>query len=86
MLEIDSKGMVNSQRKAEDGITYFGSQSPKEGVHANDFMIPEESSALGLKHFKIFYSAKDDEYYLQDMGEGTGTFVRLDQKMVYSIL
>lgn len=40
--------------------------------------MPEAESGFGSKHFKIYYSKLDDEFKIKDLGEGSGTFVKID--------
>lgn len=48
----------------------------------NDYVFPAEESGFGQRQFKIFYSIDEDQYYLKDLGDGTGTFVRVDTQIV----
>jgi len=34
----------------------------------------------GMRFFKIYYNKDDNEYFLKDLGEGPGAFVRIDTK------
>ncbi len=83
-LEINVHGLVDGKRKAADGIAYFGSSDPDPNSrgHVNDFAYPKAETGLDCKHFKIFYSLKDDDYYIQDLGEGTGTFIKVERESV----
>ena len=47
----------------------------------NDYTFPAASSGLGQKQFKIYHSISDNKYYIQDLGNGSGTFVRIDTKV-----
>lgn len=73
VLRINAYGLEGSLRGKRDGVTYIGSD-PSEG---NDFAIPKDIS-LGRKHLMIRFNASTSKYYLKDLGEGTGTFVRID--------
>jgi hypothetical protein len=91
VFEITETGLTNGLRNAKDGVVFFGSpdvQSPDvalmiklKGLPANDF-APRGDSGLGGKHFKVFYLAQDGEFYIQDLGEGSGTFVKVIRKTV----
>jgi pSer/pThr/pTyr-binding forkhead associated (FHA) protein len=71
--------LISSQRRKFDGSTYFGSlELYRNGEICNDLVIPEVDTGIGRKHMAIKYNKIDKSYYLQDLGEGTGTFVRLD--------
>ena len=41
-----------------------------------------EGLAENLHLFKIYYSKEKDNYYLKDMGEGPGVFVRIDKPII----
>ena len=47
----------------------------------NDVTFPISTSGFSQRQFKIFYSISDGNYYLKDVSEGTGTFVRIDSKI-----
>lgn len=42
---------------------------------------PEENADIGKRHFLIKYSTETKGYYLRDLGDGNGTFVRLDSQL-----
>ena len=50
----------------------------------NDIVLKQEenSSEIGKRHFLIKYSKETTGYYLRDLGDGNGTFVRLDSSLV----
>ena len=82
---INPLGMVkNSLRKSKDGITYFGYVKNIENNRNNliDFLIEPngnyESKFVG-RHFKIFYNQNDFKYYIQDCGNGYGTFLKIEK-------
>lgn len=81
-LRITPQGLAGSRRNAQDGIVYFGNSEQNYSGHTNDFSLPEQLSGLGPKHFKIFYNTEDNEYYIQDLEEGTGTFLRIEKNYV----
>ena len=78
--------MINGKRGVKDGITYFGNNDNNDGIHINDFSLPEADSGLGPKHFKIYYKNDEKEYYIQDLEEGLGTFLRIEKNYVIFIL
>ena len=72
--------MIGSQRNKNDGCTILGSlkQSSKGDVY-NDFVIQQdENDGIGDRHMIIKYNMADRQYYIRDLGKGSGTFVRLD--------
>lgn len=49
----------------------------------NDIVLnQEENSEIGKRHFLIKYSRDTTGYYLRDLGDGNGTFVRLDTPLL----
>ena len=47
----------------------------------NDYTFPGKESGFSQNQFKIFYSISDGNYYIKDLGEGLGTFVRVDTEI-----
>ena len=83
LLQINAKGLVNSQRNANDGISYFGYEEGNK-VNTLDYIItPKEEARDCLderffgKHFQIKYEPSDSKYYLKDLGHGFGTFIKI---------
>jgi len=85
-LKITPEGLVDSERNTNDGIIYFGNNEKNFEGHVNDFSLPENISGLGSKHFKIFYKTEDHEYYIQDLEESTGTFLKIEKDYVNIII
>lgn len=61
------------------------------GEHVNDFVINNEedeseekkndvisTGGIGKRHMVIKYQELDRTYYLRDLGDGSGTFIRID--------
>ena len=72
---ITPDGLINSKRNEKDGKAYFGTSD--EG---NDFIFPQLEKGLGKKHFMIDYRLDTNNYFLKDLGDGTGTFIRITDK------
>ena len=71
-------GLVNSKRVSLEGITYAGYKEKNgDGTYLNDIVLPEEAG-VGDQHFMIKYNKVLAAYQLQDLHDGTGTFVRLE--------
>jgi pSer/pThr/pTyr-binding forkhead associated (FHA) protein len=69
-------------RQKRDGCVLVGSDSAQETLQ-NDIVIPDDGeSGLGRRHFIIKYSPDHMSYYLRDLGDGNGTFVRLDTPLL----
>ena len=88
-IEINAAGYCNGRKKAIDGVTYFGSD---EGSSVsvisdtcqkeNDYVYLDDEAGISQKQFKIFYSVKDDQYYIKNLGDESGTFIRVDTKII----
>jgi len=78
LMKINALGLEGSLRKKQDGITYIGSVLQEGNQVLNDFVIPEDSNSLGRRHLMIRYNPSTHKYYLKDLGEGSGTFVKID--------
>jgi hypothetical protein len=84
--EIYPYGLKSSQRNLKDGCVYAGSAEKSNGVRINDIVLPEKEKGIGKRHFMIQYvKGKRDidigGYMIKDMGEGMGTFIRLDKPL-----
>lgn len=82
-LHIDEFGLKNSLRNQPDGFTYFGFET-EETLNANpyiDYLLgPKEQDYdeqfIG-KHFQIRFDNNTKKYYIKDLGNGFGTFIKL---------
>jgi FHA domain len=82
---INACGLVGSKRNKSDGCTIIGSQ--EKGVNGvneevNDFVISNMDTGIGKRHMVIKYNLDNRSYYLRDLGDGSGTFVRLDVPLI----
>lgn len=83
ILTINACGLIDSKRNKNDGCTILGSQEPNaNGEVYNDFIISSNDSGIGKRHLVIKYGMDNKCYYLRDLGDGSGTFVRLDTPLV----
>lgn len=48
----------------------------------NDFVISSMDTGIGKRHMVIKYNLDNKNYYLRDLGDGSGTFVRLDVPLI----
>ena len=48
----------------------------------NDFVISSVDTGIGKRHMVIKYSMDNKSYYLRDLGDGSGTFVKIDVPLV----
>ena len=84
-FDITPLGMMDSKREPKDGYTYFGFMESNQST-ALDFLIkPKEQNYepryVG-KHFQIRFNPTDLKYYIQDLGCGFGTFMKLTNEIV----
>lgn len=81
-LEINACGLRGSNRKKNDGCTVIGSQLHNEhGEVQVDFVMNQDDHGIGGRHLIIKYNMDDRKYYMRDLGDGSGTFVRLDRAL-----
>lgn len=84
-IEINPLGVTTGGRQKQDGITYIGCQkyiiSGKNAEQQlfNDILLNDAS--VGDQHCQIKYDPTLKTYFLKDMGEGSGTFVKIDQEI-----
>ena len=52
----------------------------------NDFVISSIDTGIGKRHMVIKYNLDNKSYYLRDLGDGSGTFVRLDIPLVTTFI
>ena len=82
-LKINACGLIGSKRNKNDGCTIIGSAAYNQnGEMYNDFVIDATDTGIGKRHMVIKYSIDNKSYYLRDLGDGSGTFVRLDVPLV----
>ena len=50
----------------------------------NDIVINDENGTLGIgkRHFIIKYSTETKNYYIRDLGDGNGTFVKIETPLL----
>ena len=80
---ITPSGLLSSKRKSKDNCVYAGTLVGQNSKIVNDIVLPEEENGSGKRHFLIKYSRgqsylEKNKYFIKDMGEGLGTFIRLD--------
>ena len=80
IFTINENGLVGSKRNVKDGHTYFGTYSGQDPKFINDYVFPIQEKGFGKRHFSVFYDSKKDNYYLNDLGAGTGTFIKIIEK------
>ncbi|CDW78600.1 UNKNOWN [Stylonychia lemnae] len=82
-LKINACGLIGSLRNKNDGYTILGSQpnTPLQEMQ-NDFVINQPKAGIGKKHMIIKYNKEEKSYYICDLGDGSGTFIRLDMPIM----
>ncbi|CAG9325073.1 unnamed protein product [Blepharisma stoltei] len=81
-LHINAAGMINSRRNKSDLCTYIGAAEMDGDEVINDFVVDELDKGMGKKHLVIKFIPNKGKYFISDLGEGTGTFVRIDAPLV----
>ena len=93
-LHLDEFGLKNSIRNKGDGFTYFGFQT-EESLNTEPFIDyllgpkdQEYDEQFVGKHFQIRYDNDTKKYYIKDLGNGFGTFIKLinEQKIKDNLL
>ena len=81
-ITINSFGLEPpSRRNARDRTVFFGTQDDSAAV--NDVLLPE-GNGFGKQHFFIKYLIESNEYVVKDMGDGTGTFIKIISPIILS--
>ena len=82
-IQINPLGYSKSKRK-KDGITYFGYRKEDDISEDNEIDIsinPIDNEVVDEKyngkHFQIRYNLDNLQYYLKDLGQGFGTFIKI---------
>ena len=55
-----------------------GGMTQNSELRGLDGQEGENSGGIGKRHMVIKYNEADRKYYLRDLGDGSGTFVRVD--------
>ena len=82
-LHINQYGLKNSLRDKKDGITYFGYQTEEDlNINPNiDYLLgpkdQEYDEQFKGRHFQIRFDKNTKKFYIKDLGNGFGTFIKL---------
>ena len=84
--EIYPYGLKNSKRKVKDSCVYAGSLEIESKIRINDILLSDKEKGIGRRHFLIQYYQKQSNsakggYFIKDLGDGMGTFIRLEQPL-----
>ena len=77
LLSISPAGLENSKRIAHDFKVFVGSRLTENDQILNDFVIDEFTKGMGSRHFVIKYVVNCKNYFITDLGDGSGTFVKV---------
>lgn len=81
VLMINPAGMENSKRNKGDFKTFIGSKLIENGEILNDFVVEESSKGMGRQHLVIKFNQVKQKYTISDLGDGSGTFVKIDSPL-----
>ncbi|OMJ70726.1 hypothetical protein SteCoe_31225 [Stentor coeruleus] len=77
--EILPQGLINTKRLVKDGCVYAGSTEKQGRLVINDIILSEKEKGVGKRHFLIQYNKEKACFFIKDMGEGLGTFIRIEK-------
>lgn len=91
-IKIDHFGLVEgSLRNSKDNITYFGYLENSENntnekdkindINSVDYLLPLKHCEKCGRFFKIQYLPKLNEYIIKDLGNGLGTFIKIQDSI-----
>ena len=72
VFQITPTGMVASPRQVVDGKTIIGGDD-----NECDIVLSRDAD-IGKMHCVIEYNAKNRAFYVKDLGDGNGTFIRVE--------
>lgn len=81
IIAITALGIEGSTRGKNDGKVYLGTGSQEAGKAINDLVLPQEEG-LGRRHFMFRYNPSMLSYFIKDLGDGSGTFVRVKAPLI----
>ena len=91
-IKIDKFGLTEgSLRQAKDNITYFGfyrnsenntiEKEKNNSENSVDYLLPLKHCDKSGRFFKIQYISKINEYIIKDLGNGLGTFIKIQDSI-----
>jgi FHA domain len=86
VYEIYPYGLKSSKRNTKDGCVYAGSLCKEDSRYVNDIILSDQEKGIGKKHFLIQYLnnkiiSEKGTFMIKDLGDGMGTFVRLQRPL-----
>lgn len=85
IITINSEGLIGSKRGVKDGCAYFGTYTGDDQYQINDYTFSMEEQGFGKRHFMIEYDSTKNAYFLKDLGDGTGTFIKIINKALLNM-
>lgn len=73
-IYINAAGIRGGKRR--DGCVYFGLCYEPEYTY-NDYNFPAEELGVGKRHMLIKFIETERKYFLKDLSDGTGTFIKI---------
>ena len=91
-IKIDHFGLIEgSLRNSKDNITYFGYLESSDNntnekdkindINSVDYLLPLKHCEKYGRFFKIQYIPKLNEYIIKDLGNGLGTFIKIQDSI-----
>lgn len=84
-IVINAAGIAKGGRNKRQGIVYVGSQKYKLSTKTsqqklmNDLLLNDPT--VGMRHCMFKYDTVLKNYWLKDLGEGSGTFIKIETEM-----
>ena len=85
IFTMNKEGLEESKRNKKDGHAFFGRYNGDDIKRINDYNFPLGEEGYGQRHFEIYYNKTKDKYFLRDLGDGTGTFLKIIKKKVMTV-
>ena len=82
VIVMNAGGLIDSKRAVKDGKAYFGTYAGNDPDKINDYVVSSEEKGFGSRHFMIEYNFDREAYYINDLKDGTGTFIRIVSKII----
>jgi len=67
---------INDKTPFQEGKYYFG-----KDPNSNDYVFPQEEN-VGHRQFEVRFDKNTGLYYIKDIREGTGSFIKIHKKQV----
>lgn len=83
VFEVNACGCPLSKRKVCDGHVYIGTKDGENETQewTNDIVFSKGEIGMGDRHCVVKYVVDTKSYYIKDTGEGTGTFIKIEDSI-----